>query len=448
MGGRESAKSRSGADRGSTKPGSASHLTLVRRRDGHLSEAEVAHARKVSLILLFVPTAVLTVLGLAMILSAGSISAVEGYGTSFWYFNRQVIYAVAGIAAMLIAWRLPHTVWQKLCLPMLVAILPLMLIALHPSHGTALYGASRWIDLGPVTLQPAEFLKLAVVVFAATVLANKWHKLDDPVHLLIPLAPVMGAISLLVILQRDLGTTVILCGTVFMILFVAGVRMRYLSITGAVGLIGVAYLIFGETYRRTRFVDSFLNPWADPEGSGFQLIQGLIALGSGGWTGVGLGASRQKWDYLPNAHSDFIFAIIGEELGLLGALFVLVMFGLLLFAGVRIAMRAPDTFGRLLAAGVTAWIGLQAIVNLGAVTGVLPITGVPLPLVSFGGTALVVTLAGVGVLASVARAPRRTGARAIQARPMKRSTASTRAAAKPRSRAGRPMRVPARGSGR
>ena len=150
-------------------------------------------------------------------------------------------------------------------------------------------------------------------------------------------------------------------------------------------------------------MDSFLNPWNDPKGSGFQLIQGLIALGSGGWTGVGLGASRQKWDYLPNAHSDFIFAIIGEELGLLGAFFVLVMFGLLLFAGIRIAVRAPDTFGRFLAAGVTAWIGLQTIVNLGAVTGVLPITGVPLPLVSFGGTALVVTLAGIGVLASVAR---------------------------------------------
>jgi cell division protein FtsW len=237
---------------------------------------------------------------------------------------------------------------------MLIAILPLMLIALHPSQGTALYGASRWIDLGPITIQPAEFLKLGLVAFAATVLANKWRKIDDLKHLVMPLAPVLGFFALLVIMQRDLGTTIVICGSVFALMFVAGVRMRYLAWTGFGGMLVVGYLVFGEAYRRTRFVDSFLNPWNDPKGSGFQLIQGLIALGSGGWTGVGLGASRQKWDYLPNAHSDFIFAIIGEELGLLGAFFVLVMFGLLLFAGIRIAVRAPDTFGRFLAAGVTA----------------------------------------------------------------------------------------------
>ena len=210
--------------------------------------------------------------------------------------------------------------------------------------------------------------------------------------------------------------------------------------------------MFGEAYRRTRFVDSFLNPWNDPKGSGFQLIQGLIALGSGGWTGVGLGASRQKWDYLPNAHSDFIFAIIGEELGLLGAFFVLVMFGLLLFAGIRIAVRAPDTFGRFLAAGVTAWIGLQTIVNLGAVTGLLPITGVPLPLVSFGGTALVVTLAGIGVLASVAR----SGARKETARSgARKETARSGARTKTKSAASEaegahehPCRAPAERAGR
>ncbi|MGB7805517.1 MAG: putative lipid II flippase FtsW, partial [Actinomycetota bacterium] len=393
-----------------TTKGSVAHLELIRAPDQEATAAAEAKARRTSIIMLLIPTAVLTVLGLIMILSAGSISAVEGYGTSFWYFNRQLFYAVAGLIAMAVAWRLPYTAWQKLCVPMLIAILPLMLIALHPSQGTALYGASRWIDLGPVTIQPAEFLKLGLVAFAATVLANKWRRMDELKHLVMPLAPVLGFFALLVIMQRDLGTTVVICGSVFAMLFVAGIRMRYLAWTGFGSLLVVGYLVFGEAYRRTRFVDSFLNPWNDPKGSGFQLIQGLIAFGSGGWTGVGLGASRQKWDYLPNAHSDFIFAIIGEELGLLGAFFVLVMFGLLLFAGIRIAVRAPDTFGRFLAAGVTAWIGLQTIVNLGAVTGVLPITGVPLPLVSFGGTALVVTLAGIGVLASVARsgAPKET----------------------------------------
>jgi cell division protein FtsW len=370
------------------------------------------HLARVNVLLLLVPTAVLTVLGLAMILSAGSISAVEGYGTSFWYFNRQLVYAVGGVAAMLVAIRLPHTVWRKLAAPMLLVLLPLMLIALHPSAGSSLYGASRWIDLGPVTLQPSEFLKLAMVAFAAAVLTAKWGKLDDPAHLLIPLAPVVLVVAVLVILQRDLGSTVIICGSVFLVLFAAGVRLRYLVITGAVSLAGAAFLIFGEAYRRTRFVDAFLNPWNDPEGAGFQLIQGMIAFGSGGWTGLGLGASRQKWDYLPNAHSDFIFAIVGEELGLLGALFVLAMFGLLLFAGIRIAIAAPDTFGRLLAAGITGWIGLQTIVNLGAVTGLMPITGVPLPLLSFGGTALVVTLASIGTLASIARASAQASTRA------------------------------------
>jgi cell division protein FtsW len=220
-------------------------------------------------------------------------------------------------------------------------------------------------------------------------------------------------------LQRDLGTTLILCGSVFLMLFIAGVRLRYLVFTCAVGLAGVLWLVFGEAYRRIRFVDSWLNPQADAQGAGYQLIQGLIAIGSGGWTGVGLGASRAKWDFLPNPHSDFIFAVIAEELGLLGALLVLVAFGVLLFAGVRIALRAPDVFGRLLAGGVVSWIGLQTVINLGAVTGLLPITGVPLPLVSYGGTALVVTLAGIGVLGSVARA----SASAARSRPSRPSTA-------------------------
>jgi cell division protein FtsW len=378
-------------------------LRVVPSDDRARRRREAAAASRRSLFLLLVPAGILLVLGLIMVLSAGSISAVEGYGTSFWYFQRQLIYAVAGGAALVVAWRLPYTIWKRLAVPMLLFTVPLMLIALRPSSGTALYGASRWIDLGPVTLQPSEFMKLGLVAFAATVLAAKRNKLDRPMHLLIPLAPVVGFVALLVILQRDLGTTAILCGSVFVMMFVAGVRPKYLTLTALAGAGGAALLIFGESYRRTRFVDAWLNPMADAKGAGYQLIQGLIALGSGGWFGVGLGNSRQKWDYLPNAHSDFIFAIIGEELGLIGALVVLVAFGVLLYAGIRIALRAPDAFGRLLATGITAWLGLQIVINLGAVTGLLPITGVPLPLLSFGGTALLVTLAGIGVLASIAR---------------------------------------------
>ncbi len=405
-------------------------LRVVAAETAGRSKQDAPAAARRSLFLLLIPTGVLVVLGLVMILSAGSISAVEGYdGNAFWYFQRQLVYALAGVIALLVVWRLPYGVWQRLAVPMLLLILPLMVIALHPTSGTTFAGASRWIDLGPVTLQPSEFMKFAMVVFVATVLSRKWSRLDDPVHLLIPLAPVVGLVAALIILQRDLGTTIIVCGSVFLMLFIAGVRGKYLGVAAAIGAAGGALLIFGESYRRARFVDAWLNPMADAKGAGYQLIQGLIALGSGGWFGVGLGNSRQKWDYLPNAHSDFIFAIIGEELGLIGALVVLATFIVLLYAGVRIAVRAPDTFGRLLAGGVTCWIGLQTIINLGAVTGLLPITGVPLPFVSFGGTALVVTLAGIGLLASVARGSGRAAGTTSARRGASRKRGSKRASA-------------------
>jgi cell division protein FtsW len=371
----------------------------------------------------------LTVAGLVMVLSAGSVSAAQGYdGNSFWYFQRQVVYAVVGLVVAILVAKTPPRIWKALCVPMLLATSLLMLVAAHPAAGTSLYGASRWIDLGPVTLQPSEFAKLGLVTFSATILARKWGRLDDLPHLVIPLGPVVAIVAILGIAQRDLGTTVILCGSVFLLLFVAGVRLRYLSALGVVGVAASAYLIVGETYRRTRFFDAWLDPWATKDTSGYQLVQGMIAFGSGGWLGTGLGTGRAKWDFLPNAHSDFIFAVIGEELGMLGALVILVAFGILIWAGIRIAVHATGTFERLLAAGVISWIGLQAVINLGAVTGLMPITGVPLPLVSFGGTALVVTLAGVGVLASVARATGReaseeTGSRRrATARPVSRAS--------------------------
>ena len=220
---------------------------------------------------------------------------------------------------------------------------------------------------------------------------------------MVSIVPLLALLAGLIMLQPDLGTTMILVGTVFVMLFVAGVRLRVLAISTFLGVAAGALLIWGETYRRVRFL-SFLNPWADPKNGGYQLIQSLIALGSGHLVGVGLGASRQKWQYVPNAHTDFIFSILGEELGLIGELAVLALFAVVIYCGIRIAMRAPDTFGRLLAGGITGWIGVQAILNLGAVTGVLPITGVPLPFISFGGSALVVLLAAVGVLISVGRA--------------------------------------------
>ena len=372
------------------------------------SARETAAAARTSLTLLLVPTGLLTVIGIVMVLSASSVTSYAEFGSSFLFFNRQVIYAIVGVAGLVTVARMPHAVWQRLSLPLLVATVVLLILAL--TAGRAAYGASRWLYIGPVSLQPAELAKLSLLAFTATVLTAKWRRLGELEHVIVPVLPATALVAGIVILQRDLGTTVILCGSVFLLLFVAGVRMKWLATGGAAGALLAVALIFGEGYRKARFL-SFTNPGADPSGAGYQLLQGYIALGSGGWFGVGLGASRQKWGSVPNAHTDFIFAILGEELGIVGEFVVIALFALLIYAGVRIAVRAPDTFGRLLAAGITGWFGLQAIVNLGAVTGLMPITGVPLPFVSFGGSALVVTLVAVGVLASIARGSARGIAR-------------------------------------
>ena len=361
-----------------------------------------ARAVRTSLLFLLIPTVILTAIGIVEVLSASSVEAYTTYGTSFWFFGRQLMYVGIGTAALLVTWRLHYRVWQRAAVPFLGATVLLMLLALHPSAGQSAYGASRWIALGPFTLQPSEFAKLGLVAFAAMILTKKWDKLHDAGHLAVPLGLVVSVVAGIVLLQRDLGTTVVLCSSVFVMVFVAGARMRHIGLTAVVALIIGGFTVLGTAYRRTRFL-GFLNPGLDPSGAGYQLTQGLISLGSGGWLGVGLGASRGKWQVVPNAHTDFIFAILGEELGFVGELLVLACFITLIYAGVRIALRAPDVFGRLMAAGITAWIGVQAVVNLGAVTGLLPITGVPLPLVSFGGSALIVTMAAIGVLASIAR---------------------------------------------
>jgi cell division protein FtsW len=398
------------------EPGSRPFLRLV-AQDRRPSAKEAARIARVDLALLFGSAGFLTAMGLVMVLSAGSVSAAQGYdGNSFWYFQRQVLYALVGIAVAVVLARIEPRRWRVIGLPLLGVAAVLMAIAARPASGTALYGASRWIDLGPLTVQPSEIAKLGLVATTATILTKKWGRLHELGHLLIPLVPIVAVVAGLGLLQRDLGTTMILCSTVFVMLFVAGVSIRYLFAGGLIGALAMASLIFGEAYRRTRFLEAWLDPWADPKSSGYQLIQGLIAIGSGGWFGTGLGTSRAKWDFLPNAHSDFIFAVIGEELGLIGALVVLAAFTVLVVAGIRIAIHSRGTFERLLAAGVIAWIGVQAIVNLGAVTGLLPITGVPLPLVSFGGSALVVTLAGIGVLASVARENGKAGRGSAAAR--------------------------------
>ena len=376
------------------------------RVDGHRAGDDAGRApagrsdRAVRLLL--ASTLSLTVIGLVMVLSASSVSAYARFGSSFLFFRRQLLYAIVGAAALWVTSRMRHAAWKRLAVPLLGITVVLLGLVLHPAAGTVAGGSARWLAVGPVTVQPSEIAKLALIAYISALLASRWRELHDVGRLAMPLLPVVGLVCGLIMLQPDLGTTVVLAGVVFALLFVAGARFRYLLL----GLVGSASLAFGliyvEGYRWSRFI-AFLNPWADPQGAGYQIIQSMIALASGGPFGVGLGASRQKWLYVPNAHTDFIFSIIGEELGLIGNLAVLALFGTFIYASIRIAMRAPDTFGRFMAAGITAWIGVQAVVNLGAVTALLPITGVPLPFVSFGGSALVVSLAAVGILLSIGR---------------------------------------------
>lgn len=345
-------------------------------------------------------------IGLVMILSASSVESYKRYGSSFLFFNRQVVGVVVGFATMIFLARIDYRSLRRFVRPAMAVSLLMLVAVLMPGIGATRGGSSRWLILGPLSIQPSEIAKLTLILFSAHVLEKKGKKILDFKEMATPVLVVMGLTCLLVIAQPDLGTTIICAVCVLVVLFLAGARARHIGLLGGLGVLGVVALALSEGYRRDR-VFSFLNPWADPLNTGYQNIQGQIALGSGGWFGVGLGASRQKWSYIPNAHTDFIYAILGEELGLVGTLTVLMIFAFFIYLGVVIAKRAPDRFGMLVAGGITGWIGFQAIVNMGAVSGLLPITGVPLPLISFGGSSLVFTMAGIGILLSIARQARK-----------------------------------------
>jgi cell division protein FtsW len=347
----------------------------------------------------------LLIVGLLAILSASYVTALERYGSSFVFFNRQLLGAGLGVAAAAILARADYRRLRPLAGPLLLVVLGLLVLALIPGVGITRGGSSRWLPVGPLTFQPSELAKLSLVLFAAHVLERKGSDITEAKSLLIPVVPMAGLVVLLVVAQPDLGTAIICATAVLLIMFLAGARARHLAAILGVGGVLMVGLILTEAYRRARLIN-FFDPWADPTGSGWQSIQGQIALGSGGWFGLGLGASRQKWSFVPNAHTDFIYAILGEELGFAGAVAVLALFVFLIYLGARVAMSARDRFGFLLAGGITGWLGVQTIINMAAVVGLIPITGVPLPLISFGGSSLVFTMAGVGILLSISRRAR------------------------------------------
>lgn len=354
--------------------------------------------------LILASAGVLATIGLVMVLSASSVTSYAASGSSFTVFGRQVVWVCVGLPALWVGSRLPTRVFRMLGYPLLLGSAVLLVLVLVPGVGRTVYGATRWIDLpGSVQYQPSEAAKLALALWGADLLVRKRRLLGEWRHLLVPLVPVAAVFAGLVMLEPDLGTTLVLIVVVLALLFVVGAPGRLFgAVMVTAGSVGVL-LIATSSYRMAR-VTAFLDPFADPQGTGFQAVQGLYALSSGGWFGVGLGASRQKWaGGLPNANTDYIFAIVGEELGLVGTVVVLLLFAVLAYAGIRVARRTFDPFERLAAAAVTAWLLGQALINIGAVVGLLPITGIPLPLISFGGSALVVTMFAIGMLASFAR---------------------------------------------
>lgn len=338
-------------------------------------------------------------MGAVMIPSASSALAYAEQGNSFYFAWRQLGYLVAGIVGMVFMARLDYRKLRVAALP--TALLAIVLLVAVYVVGHTANGSSRWLSIGPVRFQPSEFAKLAVLFFSAAYFERLGRRIGDWRPLVWPYGAVVVAIALLVYKQPDLGTTSIIAATAFLVWYLAGGVWWQMIGTGLAGLAYVAVKVMSVPYQRARLL-AFLDPWADASGAGYQIIQAWYALGSGGWTGVGLGLSKQKFGYLPAAHTDFILAIIGEELGLVATVTVVVLFALYVFYGTRIAATTNDRFGKLLAGGVTAMIGVQAVINIGAVIGYWPITGVPLPFISYGGTSLVVSLLASGLLLSVA----------------------------------------------
>ena len=350
---------------------------------------------------------VLCVIGLIMVLSASFVQSLRDNGSSWVYFRRQLLWLAVGAVGLGVASRLDYHLWRRVAAPLLGVSVVLLVVVLVPGVGVTVSGSTRWLAVGGWRVQPSELAKLAVVVFLADLLARRDGRAAWTGEALRPALLVFGVVAVLVLRQPDMGTTVVVACLVLAMLHVAGTSLRTMSGLVAAAAVGGFLVGMAEPYRRARMV-SFLNPWADPSNTGYQVVQSLVGLGTGRLTGVGVGASRAKWGFLPNAHTDFIFTIVGEELGLVGSLLVLGLFVGFVVLAVRTALHAPDRFGSLLAGGIAAWVGAQAFLNVGAVTGVVPVTGVPLPFVSFGGSSLVILLVGVGILINVARQGRRS----------------------------------------
>lgn len=348
---------------------------------------------------LFSVIMLLVAVGVVMVFSASSYFAFYKYKDSMYFLKRQGLWATLGVIFMFIAMSYDyHELKKHTKIIMIITTLLLLVVFAFPERN----GARRWIPLGPATFQPSEIAKYMVVLFIAKSIEMKGEKIKTFFRGVIPYLLVGGFYAALVYLEKNLSIATVIMGVTFIMLFVAGAKFSHLSAVVAPVVCAGAAAILLVPFRRARFF-TYRNPWIDPQRTGYQLIQSFLALGSGGIWGVGLGQSRQKCYYIPEPHNDFIFAVIGEELGLIGCAFIVMLFSVFIWRGIVTAVKAKDTFGTMLATGITAVIAIQAIINIAVVTGSIPVTGVPLPFISYGGSSLVLNLTAMGVLLNVSR---------------------------------------------
>jgi cell division protein FtsW len=350
-------------------------------------------------------TLALLVIGIVMVFSSSYTTARRDTGDAYYFLKRQIMWAAIGLAALSVTARIDYRFWRRLAIPGYLAATTLLVLVLV--IGDEALGARRWISLGFVSIQPSELAKLAVVNLLAAYIAVFRSEVRSFIYgIVVPFLPVAVSFAL-ILMEPDLGTGLALLGTAGLMLFGAGARLDYLFLLVLSGIPPAIWLVKREPYRMRR-ITAFLDPWADRSDSGWSIIQSLLAIGSGGLFGLGLGESRQKFSYLPEQHTDFIFAILAEELGFLGSMLVLMLFVTLAWRGYRAALKAPDIYGCTLAAGLTTMVILQAALNIAVVSALLPTTGITLPLISSGGSSLVATLAGIGVVLNVSAAGEKT----------------------------------------
>ncbi len=354
--------------------------------------------------LLLIVTVTLALVGLVMVFSASAVVAGENkrFHDSWYFLKRQLAWLAFGLALLHVVSRIDYVWWKRLALPLLGLITVLLVLVLIPSVGVAVKGARRWLHLGPISIQPVEMVKLITVIYLAAYLAKKEDRIQNFRDGLMPAVAVVGLLSGLVLLEPDLGTIVVIGLVTAGMLFLGGARISHLFRLVPAALVAMAVLIWLSPYRWKRFL-AFLNPEQDPTGSGFQVNQSLLAFGSGGLFGVGLGEGKQKLFFLPEAHTDFVLALMGEELGLVGTGIIILLFAVFAIRGFQIAARAQMPFGRYLGMGITLLIAVQALINASVVTGLLPTKGLTLPFVSYGGSSLVMSLVGVGILLNISR---------------------------------------------